>query len=39
MTTAMDFFDYGHPHLAVEFPQDAVDLTEEFRSMLAASGV
>lgn len=38
MTTAMDFFDYGHPDLAVEFPQDAVDLTEEFRSMLAAPG-
>jgi hypothetical protein len=37
MGTTMDFSDYGDPSIAIDFPTDAVDVTEAYRAMLDAS--
>jgi hypothetical protein len=35
--TTMDFSDYGDESIAIEFPTDAIDVTEAYREMLRAS--
>lgn len=37
MGTTMDFSDYGDESIAIDFPSDAVDVTEAYRQMLETS--